>query len=137
MPEIVFPIPLKVPDSCKLFNENGRCVDVINPDGYCRCRERCTCVDPFDRRNLGWGDPIFPGPLIPGGIIPGSCGGPSCPGPNWTPPGLPLGMMAAPALINSPNMTPGGGGGDILFSPQTAADASFFRGSSGRRSDKF
>lgn len=130
VPEIDFPDPLKVPDNCKLFNENGRCVDVINrnPDGYCRCRERCTCVDPFDRRNLGWGDPIFPGPLIPGGIIHGSCGGPSCPGPNWTPP---LGMMAGAALIDSPNMTPGGG--DILFSPQTAA----VRGSSGRRSDKF
>jgi len=99
-PEIAYPDPLKIPDECNLFNENGRCVDAVPviPDGYCKCRERCTCVDPFDRRNLGWGDPIFPGPLIPGGIISGSCGGLSCPGPNWTPPELPLGMMAGAAL---------------------------------------
>merc|ERR1719295_302984 len=116
VPEIVFPTPPKVPESCGLFNENGRCVDVIQPDGYCRCTERCTCVDPFDRRNLGWGDPIFPGPLIPGGIIRGSCGGPSCPGPGWTAPGLPLGVMAGAAMIDSPNMTPVGGGGGILIS---------------------
>lgn len=80
VPSIVFPQIIPVPENCERFNENGRCVDLINPDGYCHCSELCTCMDPFDYfkrkyfdRDYGNFDPVFPGSLIPAGIIPGSC----------------------------------------------------------------
>jgi len=106
VPSINFPEIIPVPPKCKRFNENGRCVDLINPDGYCYCSKLCTCMDPFDyfkRKYLNFAhfDPIFPGSLIPGGIRPGTCVtgvGYGC-GPALHPPQLPGADLKPPTLV--------------------------------------
>ena len=32
---------------CKTLNPFGKCIDQVNPDGYCGCRKTCSCINPF------------------------------------------------------------------------------------------